>query len=109
MQWGLQDCHSQSLSLHQRPIGVGLFVLHYQRGICQTAGGFEVQRFSVVVAAVNDGRIGERSPNGGKVGFADRVVYDLMAVEKVKTVGNGLAFDDDPKNERAVGDTRFVC
>lgn len=84
-------------SFHNGPIGVGLAVLHDERAVRQTSRSFEVDGLISIFAVVHDGRIGERSPNGGVGSITNLVVHDLVMIEKRQAEGSCLSIDDHPK------------
>jgi hypothetical protein len=82
------------LSLYHRPLGIRLPVLHDERVVDDPAGGLELDRNVLVVSAVHDSRVGERSSDGGEVRFSDGVVHDLVGIEEVQAIGTRLAVND---------------
>jgi len=73
----------------------------------ESAGRFEVELFAFIFPVVHDAGIGQRSPNGCELYSADLVVYDLVPIQEVETVGPRLTVHDNSHDPRFTGDFRF--
>jgi hypothetical protein len=75
----------------------------------QSAGRLEARLTLAYLAAVHDGRVGERSPHGGDGFVAECVIDDFVPIEQAQAMSSGHTVVLRAEDPRIVRDVRFGC